>query len=85
MKFQVFNCNFFFFQEKLVDIWEPKFLMDIIMLSAEYAKLYGYHNCEVLAWKMALKLAGAIGDDRNYVRGKIRFETKSKNQIHNEL
>ncbi|XP_076230806.1 uncharacterized protein LOC143176991 [Calliopsis andreniformis] len=50
--------------EEIVNGYEPKLMLDTLIIAGEYAHLYHYQECEINIWKIAYKLASELQDNR---------------------
>lgn len=56
-------------QTDIAQGWEPLLTLRILIIAAEYSRLYRYEECELRAWNLAIKLATELNDDDAFIYG----------------
>ncbi|XP_035723187.1 uncharacterized protein LOC118442097 isoform X1 [Vespa mandarinia] len=57
-------------EQNITDVaqgWEPLLTLHILIIAAEYSRLYRYEECELRAWNLAIKLAAELNNDDAFI------------------
>ncbi|XP_014609651.1 PREDICTED: uncharacterized protein LOC106789708 [Polistes canadensis] len=72
-------------EPNIIDVtqsWEPLLTLYILIIAAEYCRLYRYENCESKAWNLASKLSIELNNNDIFVY--VTGRSLSLRQINNE-